>query len=471
MQKISYNTSDNSKIIPISEEKVLINSEGVLTIQGDIVPSFKEDTVNNYFCPQDYDSFNGDDTYSINSIPFTGLSEYHPLQSVTINEGFTSISSEAFSNCKNLTTISIPQSISFFGEGAFRCCENLSSSINIPRQEILDYTFYDCQSITNVDISKVTNKIGDYAFSFCKNYNNIIIPEGVASIGKRAFFYCGINCQSATVSIPSTITSLGEEAFKGIPITEFTFPEDIQLQELSFFCFGFTKITSLVLPEGLQTINKSAFECCYYLQQLTIPVSVTKIETYAFANCRSFTSIIYKGTKEQWQSIEKGSSWRSGGWKTSPQLIVTCLGDNQTVSYSATSFDEVGRSTKVIKIDQTGYTTVCLHFPLFIIPSGIKLYKVTKSDDSYSITRVTSTSANVPYLVQGNPGYYLFSGKLLESNNNDSLTPKSGVLRGTFVDKQLPENCAYLTEKDGVVGFFKGDNNIIINANQAYLEL
>jgi len=117
-----------------------------------------------------------------------------------------------------------------------------------------------------------------------------------------------------------------------------------------------------------------------------------------------------------------------------------------------------------VKIDQSGYTTVCLHFSLFIIPSGIKLYKITKSDDSYSITRVTTTSANIPYLVQGNPGYYLFSGKLLESNNDDSLTPKSGVLRGTFVDKQLPENCAYLTEKDGVVGFFKG-NNIVINAN------
>jgi hypothetical protein len=46
-----------------------------------------------------------------------------------------------------------------------------------------------------------------------------------------------------------------------------------------------------VIPEGVTTIECSAFEKCRNLVSITIPSSVTTIERYAFYDCSSLTSI------------------------------------------------------------------------------------------------------------------------------------------------------------------------------------
>ncbi len=45
---------------------------------------------------------------------------------------------------------------------------------------------------------------------------------------------------------------------------------------------------------------------------MTIPDSVTSIGNYAFYQCTSLATINYTGTKEQWNAISKGTSWKSG---------------------------------------------------------------------------------------------------------------------------------------------------------------
>ena len=42
---------------------------------------------------------------------------------------------------------------------------------------------------------------------------------------------------------------------------------------------------------------------------VTIPDSVTSIESDAFRYCRSLTEINFEGTKAQWKAISKGSNW------------------------------------------------------------------------------------------------------------------------------------------------------------------
>ena len=50
-------------------------------------------------------------------------------------------------------------------------------------------------------------------------------------------------------------------------------------------------ITSVVIPDGVTTIWKSAFCICSSLSSINIPNSVTSIGEYAFGNCRNLTSI------------------------------------------------------------------------------------------------------------------------------------------------------------------------------------
>ena len=67
---------------------------------------------------------------------------------------------------------------------------------------------------------------------------------------------------------------------------------------------GCRSLTSLVLPEGIQTIGEHTFYNCDSLRNLTIPASVTSIGNNAFDGDMShFKSIYYTGTQEQWDAL------------------------------------------------------------------------------------------------------------------------------------------------------------------------
>ena len=67
------------------------------------------------------------------------------ITKIFISKGITSIGSEAFYNCSNLTSINIPNSVTSIGEFAFEGCSNLTS-INIPNSvtSIGKYAFIGC---------------------------------------------------------------------------------------------------------------------------------------------------------------------------------------------------------------------------------------------------------------------------------------------------------------------------------------
>lgn len=218
------------------------------------------------------------------------------LTNVTIPKGVTSISSKAFSGCENLTCVSIPEGVTTIGVGSFQNCSSLTKT-TLPNslKEIASEAFSNCQKLTNVSIPEGVTSIGYGAFYGCLSLNHITIPDGVTEIGKIAFYDCP---NLKNVSIPSSVTTIGTMAFcSNINVAKDNpnySSEDGVLFDKSkttLIQYPLGKRGKYTIPNGVTKIAPTAFIDCFDLTSLTIPSSVTEIETSgnpSFVNINAF---------------------------------------------------------------------------------------------------------------------------------------------------------------------------------------
>ena len=245
----------------------------------------------------------------------------------------TSIGAYAFSSCTNLTSVVIPDSMTIIEHDAFRDCTNLTSmKTGDSVTSIGNYAFYRCTSITSMEIGDSVTSIGEYAFYYCTSLTSVEIGDSVTSIGEYAFYCCTsltsveigdsvtsigyeafYNCTSLTsVEIGNSVTSIGSYAFTFCDsLTSVVIPDSVT--SIGSYAFAYCdSLTSVVIGDSVTSIGTEAFRNCTSLTSVVIPDSVTSIGKGAFYDCTSLTSIKFRGAKEQWNNINKGSYWDKG---------------------------------------------------------------------------------------------------------------------------------------------------------------
>lgn len=268
------------------------------------------------------------------------------LMKVNLSEGLEEIESGAFCKCKSLKAIILPNTLKKIGEDIFRECSIESLSIPASIEEIshLFYTgsstlksvyynapnvkggdgiFENCKALEQVTFGEQVRVIPSNTFRLCSALKDIILPEGLEEIGGNAFGYC---TSLTSVTIPRSVTTIGSGAFDNCNITSVTINSDAlvsksyrdpdlsagfvglkmifgkKVQEYILgqdvksigemaFCYCGDALTSVVIPNGVTSIDHDAFAGCANLSYLTIPESVTTIGEGAFWNCKALTSI------------------------------------------------------------------------------------------------------------------------------------------------------------------------------------
>ena len=96
-----------------------------------------------------------------------------------------------------------------------------------------------------------------------------------------------LNRSVETIELPSTIKSIGNNAF---------------------MCYAGLK--EIVIREGVTEFGSYSFCYCRLLNDVTFPISLASIGNNAFYGCDALSDITYSGTKAQWEAVEKGKKWK-----------------------------------------------------------------------------------------------------------------------------------------------------------------
>ena len=130
------------------------------------------------------------------------------IKNVVIGNGVTSVGSYAFYNCENLTELTLGDSVETIGEGAFKFC-NLQNVIIPENTQTIDSTaFYSNKNLVSVTFGKGLKAIGDWAFAYTALFS-VGFNDQLETIDECAFLDCGFS----DVTIPESVTEIGEKAF------------------------------------------------------------------------------------------------------------------------------------------------------------------------------------------------------------------------------------------------------------------
>ncbi len=212
----------------------------------------------------------------------------------------TEIAEKAFFY-EDITSVVIPDSVVYIRRIAFYQCASLRRvKLGSSVKEIGEQAFNWDKALTEVELNSSLETIGDGAFTNCA-FTEIELPSSLQSIGQNAFYGSGI----VHMRIPDSVQEVGESAFYGCENLE-SMQVGKGVRELPhMFCYGLSngrsKLSSVVLSEGLETIGGAAFSQCAMLTQISIPSTVRTISETAF-NRTGLTEIVIPNTVETLES-------------------------------------------------------------------------------------------------------------------------------------------------------------------------
>lgn len=184
--------------------------------------------------------------------------------------------------------------------------------------------YEEIPKITKLIVGNGVTSLGDcvlHGFDgghFADSLMEVTLPEGLTYLGNYA---CYGAANLTSITLPSTLTTIGLAVFHGTGLTGITIPSNVKtIKEGAFgYC---TNLTSVTIPDNVETLGQRVFEGCTQLTSINIPKRVKSMGAHMFGYCDALTCITF----------EPGSNLiniaTNGSWElftdTSSELKVYC---------------------------------------------------------------------------------------------------------------------------------------------------
>ena len=316
-----------------------------------------------------------------------GVFSYNLLQMMTIPSNITAIGIEVFQN-NNITSFTWLSTITTIPNSMFMA--NKFTSIVIPAKIInIGYAaFMGCNSSGLVfDSSNTLLRIEEAAF---RNHQikTMTLPSSITFIGQSAFSVGALT----SITIPSSVTIMDNGAFYGNQITSVTFATPCNITYLSSSVFENNQLTTISIPSSVTSIYQFALNNNNLLTSVTIPSTVTSIGQYAFANNKltpltapSQPTITSIGYAAFYNNSASTATLVTG---TSSTVV-----DSSGINYSLLGQDSAGNYIAQTQAEYVGSASLII--PFAISYNNQKYNVISIANGAFKQTNLTSVILNM----------------------------------------------------------------------------
>ena len=260
--------------------------------------------------------------------------------------GYTSSACNPFYYNGFVTSITFPSSLKAMAENCCRQSGNLVHVYNFENTSvsvISKYAFNNCRSLEEVSMPSTITSILDYAFSSCYKLTSINLPSSLATLSNAAFSGCN-KLTTVTFESSTNLTTLGVAVFEDCTaLTAINLPTSIKTLTSSLFR-GCSALTSFTVADGITKIDNSAFRDCSGIKVLTLPSTLTYVNTQNGSSNMSFASCTGIETVNLADDFNCTISFSSSPAITNAAEMLTKLKDNtgstaKTITFAKAVYD------------------------------------------------------------------------------------------------------------------------------------
>ena len=262
------------------------------------------------------------------------------LKEIVFQEGVQEIMWGAFSDCTALNRIVIPASCTSIGEGAFDTCYEIAFEVS-PDNPVYksvdgalltkDGTTLICApgNVTAYTIPDTVTEIARYAFGAGQSLGavklaSVTVPESVETIPESAFAFgfgavnvdagnpnfssengvlydkdrtalLHVPTTATAFTVPDSVVRIGMGALSECALTSIVFSDMGTLREIGDQAFWGSKLRSLTIPEGVESLGYEIAGCCESLTTIVFPETLTDLGGQGFTDCDALRRVEFHG--------------------------------------------------------------------------------------------------------------------------------------------------------------------------------